>query len=223
MLKNALRSWIRPYWKTRRGCMTVLKSSGLSFQRFSVYGIIRRRTLKPAKSNNLWGGYHIQGKEQRTPEPVVNFSSIYDTFDFLKTSSKVGAVRIASAQASSSFDLAFFNFSEAHSGNRPKRLSSSLFSKEYWPLTMPSRSMLVTYSIFSFSSIVSSSCQIRLFSQSGKLVIWHQFRCKLYWYDQVRRVMPLHQCSSNKKIAGWGCNAVERRWYFLQDYQGGSK
>ena len=160
--------------------MIVLKSSGQDFQRSSLYEIIRRRIRKPAKANNLPGGCPMQGKEQRPPELGVHFSSFYDTSDFLKTSSRVGAVKIASLQASSSFVLALFNFSEAHSGNRPKRRSSCLFSILASPLTIPIRSMLVMYSIFSFSSIVSSSCQIRLFSQSGKLVILHQFRCKLY-------------------------------------------
>ena len=134
----------------------------------------------PAKAKNLPGGCPMQGREQRSPEPGVNLSSFYDTSDLLKTASRVGAVRTASHHASRSFDLAHFICSETHSGNRPKRHSSSFFSILDSPLTMPSRSMLVMYSIFSFFSIVSSSCQIRLFSQSGKLVIWHQFRCKLY-------------------------------------------
>jgi len=150
--------------------MILLKLSGQSFQRFSLYEIIRRRIQMPAKANNLSGGYHIQGKEQRSPEPVVNFSSIYGTSDFLKTASRVGAVKKASAQASRSFALALFNFSVAQSGNRPNRRSSCLFSKLDWPLTIPSRSMLVTYSIFSFSSIVSSSCQTWLFRNlSGRI------------------------------------------------------
>ena len=55
--------------------MIVLKSLGQDFQRFNLYDIIRRRTLKPAKAKNLRGGCPIQGKEQRPPEHVVNLSS----------------------------------------------------------------------------------------------------------------------------------------------------
>ncbi len=104
--------------------MILPKSSGLDFQRSSLYEIIRRRTPKPLKANNLRGGGPMQGKEQRSPEPVANLSSFYDTSDLLKTASRVGTVRTALPQASSSFALAHFNRAEAHSGNRPKRHSS---------------------------------------------------------------------------------------------------
>lgn len=43
------------------GFMIVLESSGLSFQRFSLFGIIRRRTRKPVKANNLSCGCNVQG------------------------------------------------------------------------------------------------------------------------------------------------------------------
>ncbi len=104
--------------------MIVLKSSGQDFQRFNLYEIIRRKTPKPTKANNLLGGGTMLGKEQRPPEPGVNLSSFYDTSDLLKTASRVGAVTKALPQASSSFALAHCNRSEAHSGNRPKRHSS---------------------------------------------------------------------------------------------------
>jgi len=54
---------------------------------------------------------------------------------------------------------------------------------------MPSRSMLVTYSISSFSSIVSSSCQTWLFNQSGSCInqpkIENQLRIHLRCQDAV--------------------------------------
>jgi len=56
----------------------------------------------------------------------------FDTSDFFKTASRVGAVRTASAQASSFFSLAPFKHSEIHSGNRPKRHSSSSTIRADW-------------------------------------------------------------------------------------------
>ena len=52
-----------------------------------------------------------------------------------KTASSVGAVRMASPQASNAGSEALLNFSVAHAGNAPKRRSKSLFSSFDSPST----------------------------------------------------------------------------------------
>ena len=86
--------------------MTVLKSSGLRSLTLQFVQNYQEQNSEASESKQSSRYTHIQGKEQRTPEPGVNFTPFYDTSDFLKTSSRVGAVKIASLQASISFALA---------------------------------------------------------------------------------------------------------------------
>ncbi len=94
----------------------------------------------------------------------------YEGSAFLNTASRVVAVKIALAQASRSSSLARTNCSAAHSGNTPKRYSSCFSSNLHSPLAIPILSTLEMYRIFSFSSIVSSSCQTFLFNHSGSCI-----------------------------------------------------
>lgn len=64
---------------------------------------------------------HLYCGHTGTPD-ILRRSIFYDTSDFLKTASSVGAVRTALPQASSSFALAHFNCTEAHSGNGLKQM-----------------------------------------------------------------------------------------------------